>query len=283
MLNRRFLLALLTIGFAGLFFSGCASKTVIPVKKEVGQANYKTLDITKEPSTGKTIAIVETAINIPEVMQKLNTQMSTNPFMAAMAANMQQVSYNPYQELDVNALKKALGRVFTEILSNKGFATKGPYKTFDDITYTDKKDTYLAIIPILDLAIETKTTSVKPEQWYYTEEGVMMLGGEFYLKVMEPLTQQVLMNKRISLTDMNLQKPYMFQKQNIFTTGSMTDDLIAKASLPDQLIDNTDKVRTELLTEFYNQAVEKLNTYLSREELLSYQKDVKKLKDLKRF
>lgn len=280
--HRRSLLGLiLTISFVGLFFSGCGTK--IPVKREVGQANYKTLDIPKEPSTGKAIAIVSTAINIPEVMQKLNSQAGGNPFMAAMMAKMQTTSYNPYQGLDVNALQRALGRVFTEILSKRGFTTKGPYKTFDDMTYTDKKDTYLAVVPVLDLTLETKPTSQESEDLYYSEKGVMMLGGEFYLKVMEPLTQQVLMNKRISLTDMNLQKPYIYQTQTRQSTGSMTDDLIAKASVPDQLIDNTDKVRTELLTEFYDKAVEKLNAYLSREELLSYQKDVTKLKDLKRF
>ena len=37
------------------------------------------------------------------------------------------------------ALASAMGDTFHEIIISKGFKISGPYETFDDITYGDKK------------------------------------------------------------------------------------------------------------------------------------------------
>jgi hypothetical protein len=56
-----------------------------------------------------------------------------------------------------------------------------------------------------------------------------------------------------------------------------------KLSTPDELNDNTDKALAELINEFYKLAVEKIIQYLSREELLSVEKEVQRLKGMNSY
>ena len=91
------------------------------------------------------------------------------------------------------------------------------------------------------------------------------------------------MKKRINLSDKSIAEPYIIQYQIRTATGDMVTDLINKASAPKYLVNNVDKAMTDGINKFYSYTINKLNKYLDREELLSYEKDIKQLKQLKRF
>lgn len=263
------------VALLGLGITGCGPSK-IPVKKEMGRTSYEMPKIQQYSSTGKSIALVATDFGRFDGRQERGT------------------AYSPYKQFENNyerGLERAMGQAFSEIITKKGFTTMGPFKTFDDITYQDKKTTYLAVIPKLTLEIDATPTNNAMQKKFYTETGTMSLNGELYLKVVEPLTQQALINKRIDLSDFDISKPYVYQvaiqNQGKSSGGGLIGALVGSAvdgiGDPEHLKDNTDKVMAEMLTEFYNKSVQKINTYLSREEMLSLEGEIDNLKNLKRY
>ncbi|PIE74034.1 MAG: hypothetical protein CSA19_01655, partial [Deltaproteobacteria bacterium] len=60
-------------------------------------------------------------------------------------------------------------------------------------------------------------------------------------------------------------------------------DAIKGAGAPSKLVDTTDLAMTKAINRFYKESMKKINTYLDKEEILSYKNDILKLKGLKRF
>jgi neuraminyllactose-binding hemagglutinin len=91
------------------------------------------------------------------------------------------------------------------------------------------------------------------------------------MKIVEPVTNQALINRRINLSDFTLSKPYIYERetQQSAQTG-MVGSMMNQLGKPDSLTDNTDKVTADLLNEFYAKSVENIVQYLSREELLDF-------------
>jgi neuraminyllactose-binding hemagglutinin len=257
---------------------GCAK--VIPVNRESGILNFETPNIKQEAKTKYSIAIVTSELKGFE--EKASPQ-SVSPITGLPIGG---TAFTPGNYLTssgkVNDLGGALNRTFMEIITKKGFTTKGPYNTFDDMTYLDKNDTYLAIVPQFTFNIRKVNVETKNEQLYYSEKGTFSIDGEFYLKIVEPVTNQALINRRINLSDFKLSKPYIYEKQKPAAGNQgLTRQLIDSVGAPESLTDNTDKVLADLLNEFYAKSTEKIIQYLSREELLAIEKDVQKLKGMK--
>lgn len=265
---------------AAAIISGCS----IPVQREVGQINFAYQANNQGVGTGYAIAIVKPEFTVAAQAQ---AAAPTNPFLAyAMAQQAQQGEATNFHSLySTNykvQLETALNNTVEELLTKKGFQTLGPYTSFDDVTYGDKKKAYLASVPKLTLSIDKKVQDQRCTSSYCTESGTIMISGELFLKLIEPLTQQTMLNKRINLSDLSITRPYTYQK-NYAGQGDMISQAIASISKPKVLIDNRDKVLTEALNEFYSKAAGKIDTFLSREEILSYANDIKSIKELKRF
>jgi len=261
-------------------FTGCATK--IPVKNEVGQLNLQTEPLKQQPFTNKVIAIVDPQFNYKE--NQINTQSQQNPLYYYSRMNFLVFSPAKYFKTHYEQrLAQALETELENVLIKKGFKIKGPYQSFDDITYQDKKSIYLALIPKINLDIKKVSTQRNCTSLYCTEKGQIMFGGDVIITLVEPLTGQVFMKKRINLSDANIVEPYIMQYQIRTTTGDVVQDALAKAKAPKVLINNTDKAMVDGINKFYKYAVAKIRKYLDREEILSYQKDVEQLKKLKRY
>jgi hypothetical protein len=286
MIKKISLIKIFMIGFVfSLFFSGCATK--IPVKKEVGNLNLKTGKLKKSPPTEEIIAIVSPKIVMDSKVAKAQALSPQESLLSLMMRN-RMLNYNyDFNAAFVNSyekrLEKALEDVLSEIIISKGFRLKGPYASFDDITYQDKKKIYLALIPKINLHIYNKIIKRERHRLYIHTEGIIQVGGSVIISLVEPLTRQVFMKKRINLSDFNIQEPYIYEKQITTGDNSLISTVIDKASAPKQLIDTTDVALTKALNEFYTKAVNKINEYLDREEILSFKQDVLKLKGLKRY
>jgi hypothetical protein len=178
-----------------------------------------------------------------------------------------------YKARLVDAMKDSL----QELFSRKGFKTKGPYATFDEITYVDKKTIYLASVPSLKLYVDDKITQQACSREYCTKEGQIQITGELIYKLIEPLTGQTMSNHRINLSNFGISRTYKHQ----YLTES--GDIGTFSADHPVLLTNTDKVLVEAINEFFAKAMEKLHKLISREEIISFAGDVKQLKKTKRF
>lgn len=259
---------LLGVMLLGIFMSGCA--TNIPVKRDVGalDMNYQT----KEKGTSSDLVV---AIVSPEFAN--NSASGSEPASTKFSATTS--FHTSYEE----RLTSAIQSTIEEMVSKRGFKTKGPFATLDDINYGDKKSMYLISNPKLTINFDHKMTSQGCEGLVCTEIGQVQIGGELTFKLIEPLTGQSMMTKRINLSNLTTPRNYTRQWQNVYVDQTSLGGMLAKAKAPESMVDNTDKAMTDAINEFYQKAMSKLDNMLSREEMMSFQTDIAQLKTLKRF
>lgn len=262
---------------------GCAPK----VSREVGQLNLLYNSPEKQAvKNDKLLALVSPEVLKPQNSAQAQSQgIANNPLLAAVLQ--QQLMHSggvnfsgTYEQNYANQVKTAIGNGIQELLTLKGFNLAGPYATFDDMAYGDKKKAYLAIVPVLNLQIADKVT--KDENTAFTHirtiEGIVSIGGELLVNLIEPMTKERIMSKRINLSEFNINKTYTKQAK-VGSSGLMFDAVVAGS----QLTDNSDKALTEAINEFYTLAMSKIDKMISAEEIISYNKSVEELKGLKRF
>lgn len=283
--NSYFTIGLISI-LTTILFSGCSTK--LQTQKDIGTLNLESEKLTQLKATKHVISIVSPVIAANSVTAQVQNQSSMTPFEMML---MQQMS-NRNVKFDFNnafslnyshRLNDALESSVSEIISSKGFKLKGPYGVFDDMTYQDKKKIYLAFVPKINFSIENKVMNTKKSRLYTHTDGVIQIGGNVIISMIEPMTGQVFVKRRINLSDFNIQEPYVYEKQTTLGDGSIIGTALDKGTAPDKLIDNTDVALTKAINKFYAKTMVKINSYLDKEEILSFQQDILNLKGLKRF
>lgn len=283
-LNRKIMNCAVVAVLLGAMF-GCAPK----VTREVGQLNLNYNSQEKQAaSTDKLIALVS-----PEVLKSQSNGQaqsqgnSNNPLVAAMlqqqilqSGGLKADFYATYESNYSTQVRTAVGNGIQEMLTRKGFNLGGPYGTFDDMAYGDKKKAYLALVPVLNLQIVDKVTKQDSTGLtrIHTTEGVVSIGGELLINLMEPMTKERIMSKRINLSSLNISRNYVKQAK-VGSSGLMLDAIASNS----ELTDNSDKALTEAINEFYKLAMAKIDAMISVEEIISYSKQVDELKGMKRF
>lgn len=263
--------------------SGCAAQ---PIPKETGQLDLTYVTDERAASQNKTIAIVAPSFE----GQAQNPNYTVNPYTLAT------YDFNRSFHASYAAeLEDAIASGFQQLVTNKGFTYVGPYDSFDEITYTDKKDTFLAIIPEVDFRF-----SKSAEQngcgvdGICRESGRVRVDGEFSFKLVEPLTRQTFLTKRIDLSDLDISEPYnrAYNNPNAqkglvgMAVGAALTQLNKAAATPGTAptnVDNTDKALVTAMNRFYKEAMSKMDIYLSAEEIASFSADVYALKKQKRY
>lgn len=240
--------------------------------------------VVKEPGT------LNLAYDFPQAQTKktnlsiaiVSPQMAGDPKMNNMYVNMNQAQMaqpwlNPYffnsrffayKDQVITGFDNGL----QELITRKGFNVKGPYSTFDDLTFNDKKEAYLALIPSLNVNIEKKGIQKGGSFDVYTETGIIQVNGELRLDFIEPMTKEKVLVQRINLSSLNVEKPYKIQG----TTGAIAAALVKSE-------DTSDQALADACNEFYRKAMGKIWEFVSEEELLGYKKQIQDLKGLKRF
>lgn len=259
----------------------CMFSCAPTVKKEIGSLdlkyNYTESDISK---TGLSIAIVSPQISGKQIAPQTNTSNPLVQFLAAQSGQCFVEDFNTNFHMNyLDRVKKSFENSFQEIVTKKGFNFTGPFSTFDDMTYNEKKEGYLALVPILDISIDKKNTNISssPITHIYTESGVIQIGGEFKIDFIEPLTKEKIMSRRINLSDFGIEVAY---KKEIKQPSGLIGNVIAAQQ---EIEDSTDKALTDALNIFYKKSLEKVVKYLSTDEIVSYKEQINNLKNLKKF
>lgn len=273
-----------------LVFSLLTGCVAAPIERQTGELDLKYKSERSSKTHVQTIAIVSPKFAKYESARPTSYNGVPIPQVTA------DFNQRFYQGNYANTLESALGQGFQKLITDKGFRFVGPYQSFDEITYTDKRDTYLAIIPSLDLKFSKAAAQPNCSGARCVEEGSFAISGDLSFKLVEPLTMQTFMTKRISLQDLDISKEYRAIFDN---PGHNKNDLVGlalntafeqieKASNQGQVdnsknIDTSDKALAEAVNEFYAAAMGRIDTYLTPEEILSFSRDVEALKDRKRY
>lgn len=283
---KRLFMNIVFMLYAGAML-GCAPK----LTREVGQLNLQYNS--PEQQGGKSDKLI--ALVSPEVLKSQNNGQAqsqgnaNNPLLAAILQKQMMnsgetnliINFNDNYTVNyAGQVRTAIGNGIQDMLSKKGFNLSGPYGTFDDMAYGDKKKAYLAIVPVLNLQIANKV--IKNDSTglthIHTIEGVVSIGGEVLINLIEPMTKERIMAKRINLSDFNISRNYV--KQAKIGSSGLMFDAIASGS---ELTDSSDKALVEVINEFYSLAMAKIDKMISAEEIASYANSVDELKGMKRF
>jgi len=284
--KAKVLNGLISLSVLSLLISGCS--THVPLKKEVGQLNLQSKKFEQQVKTDKVIAIVSPVFAARNESAKVQNTTGMNPYEAMLMGRQGTVKGSTDFKQDfannyAQRLSKAFESSISEMIAAKGFKLQGPFSNFDDITYREKKKIYLAFVPKVDFQIEKKVLNSKKERLFIHEEGVIQIGGSLIITMVEPMTGKTCVKKRINLSDFNIKEPYLQDRQYREGGGLNFATAMDKVSAPDSIKDTTDVALTKAINEFYTKAINKIDLYLDREEILSYEKDILKLKGLKRF
>lgn len=88
---------------------------------------------------------------------------------------------------------KSMGNDFEEMLTARGYTIKGPFNTFDEMVYSEKKTTDLALHPEVDIEFSGRPIhqqlNVMNNKFFYYVDGEIKITGKINLVFYEPQTK----------------------------------------------------------------------------------------------
>ncbi len=178
-----------TFGAVILLLISCSTAKNVTVQKETFNFDYKTPTIAKTGSANILVNLVK-----PHYASEFN---------------------NAGSELFEN-FRQFMGNDIEELLVDKGFRVKGPYESFDDMVFDDRKDADIAIdveiVPQFtarDGSWHTYTNkfSFQAPATYYYYEGTVSLIGKINITGYEPLSKEKIWVKSVpipAITNINV-------------------------------------------------------------------------------
>lgn len=167
---------------------------------------------------------------------------------------------------------------FQEVLQARSFGITGPFVSFDEMTYPQKKNSDLIITPEIDFSAE-----IVNEQWgesvgraifnaeeKYKCEGTIHITSYLNLVISESLTGEKMWTKNLELSPINID----------FWTGYYAN---TSTSIP-VIIEREDAVQADLaraLEEQYNKTLQAVFDYLHPEEMALVKKQSQELREKK--
>lgn len=177
------------------------------------------------------------------------------------------------------SFQDALGDDIEELVVAKGFALKGPYLSFDEMIFEDKKTTSI----LLDIEIAPRFTAqegrwkaklqlVGLERYTYSYSGKASLVGKINLSGVEPLTHQKIWSKSVEIPNI--------ENIPIQTTGKYFKVLNDFELVNDPGVYNA--LGKALMTQ-YKGIMDKIAVHFNPEEFASLSPQIKELKSKKGY
>lgn len=153
-----------------------------------------------------------------------------------------------------------LAQDFLELLTAKGFTVSGPFPTVNEMTYPEKKNADLILVPEVDIQVHVTYVPVAQNNLItglsgYKFEGESSMEGRITLAVMESLSGQRMWSKSIELPPST--QPYRGQLK--WSTPAPGPGVGSDPGLA--------AVQGAQLEQYYRDSMAKAWTYLNAEEM----------------
>jgi len=273
-----------------LLFVGCSQPK--PVKHVTLSLN-KIKRVSTNKHIWKTIVVLKPSIKI------INTQnterMDIRSQMMRLRAGIVGGDYNfnkafkrTFGNIEANALQNNIAN----ILANEGFTVDTQFNSYDAINFSTRKKAYLVIQPIIKAAFITRNVKRDTSGDILTETGTVSLGGEIFIKELEPLSKTQLNVTEINLANLNINKQYKsvrkinsaYSYDSPFGLGKALGSKIGNALWGTSLNENnTRDVLISIINQMQTYAVNQIKPELQADNILSLESDIKYIKSKTRF
>jgi hypothetical protein len=167
---------------------------------------------------------------------------------------------------------------FFEILTSRGYTVRGPFQTYDDITFPDKKGSDLILMPELQINWDASGLRWEPSlgaalfgKSAYSGEGNLVLTGRINLVVAESLSREKMWTKSVDIPPLTVRI-----------------DETAAYGMPDvpiqQLLESETAVYNPVakaLEMQYKKILDRANQYLDPEEMQIVKKQAQEIRNKK--
>ena len=277
-------------------FSGCSGKKIVantPLK-----LNYNIKEKSKT-KIGKTIIILNSKSEMDEVRaNETRNRSNSNPLTKLIVKKIAQgmgeiegcdfnsIYYKTYEKKFLHSFKNKL----SDVIESKGFTTITDYQTLDDISYKNRKQSYLLIYPEINLLFSSNKSDSSQTGSKYTEKGQMSLSAVIKLNYIEPLSKEKLDTLKINLTDIGIENNYVcqqdFEKESGSTAFGMGFNIgtkIGEALFSNKEADTTRIVTSDALNKVFSLMMEEIEKKIHTEDFLAYSHDINEIKKKKRY
>lgn len=250
-----------------LLFVSCAA----PVQKSFLNLNYQVQETQAEASDAK-LALVKPKYSKTQNMSKQAQAINqSSPFAAIMNKRMEAmtpVDYRINQKFNSEITLGLENSMFSDvesIVKSKGFRIISSAINEDEITYSQKQNIDLIIVPEFDISPLLSVT--KAQQCSYMpvvgqscspEEGVITLSGKMYLNFIEPMSREKMLIKTVDISSLS------------------NSGLLAQASYVGY--DEAEQALIDILNRAYPELMTRVAIVIDSDEINATMADVNKLK-----
>lgn len=213
---------------------------------------------------------------------------------------------NPTYSKVAKGFSVSMGVDTDKVLIAKGMTAKGPFAAEDEITYSDKKISDLAIVPKVFLTADSRyiTKWLVEGNYLHDEQIVTVMSREFEMKIggwvsfvmQEPLSAQKMWIKRLELPE-TVVKGIEYHKAIpqyetrthydpgfLFVPPTRSEYKVLVGHNPGELIyDGKKEALADAIKQMYPEIMGKLWTYIDTDEIISLKEKVKEIRELKRY
>lgn len=177
----------------------------------------------------------------------------------------------------------------------KGMTTIGPCPSLDDITYADKKQASLTLVPKVFISLKVKylddwhlvegSTSEEKHAYRFSKTFLLTIGGWISFVLQEPFSGEKLWVKKLDLEEITIQEVEQCKALKQLTTkpglfGKAIDSGYTNTN--EMIYDGKITVVADYIREIYPVIMNNFWAYLDPEEMLQLQKQTEEIRKLKR-
>lgn len=184
-----------------------------------------------------------------------------------------------YKEVS-RALANSLAADFNKIIIAKGITVSGPYESLDMMTYPQKQNANLTLMPVI-----TFNSRTAMGQWFRAEgggfarNGTVYLDGWILLEILEPMSGQKMWIKKIDVGQVSRSAAIIAERKKTYDKNGNFYGYAPGAVL----FDGREDAMATLIKGIYPVVMQKCWDYINSEELLMLNAKANEIRSLKRY
>ena len=180
---------------------------------------------------------------------------------------------------------KAMSADYNEALTAKGYTVRGPFEYYDQVVYSDKKESDLLLSVEIDFDLNDQNIKWVAHQYYvsgkgkyaqfgtnYSIDGFFVLSGKVNMVVSEPITREKLWAKSIPLKqkEIPVSSSYYYEQLKNYNSAFTKDPTVINPII-------------KALEEYYQHVFTTSWNHLDPNELTPLKKEVVEIREKKKY